>query len=43
MLAGVWWENLKKRDHMKDLRVDVDIILKYCMSHINRMGWHGPD
>lgn len=42
MLAGVWWENLKKLDHLENLGV-VDIVLKYSIYHINRMGLHGPD
>jgi hypothetical protein len=29
--AGVWWGNLRKRDHLKDLGVDGRIILKWIL------------
>jgi hypothetical protein len=36
-------QSLKERDNLEDLGVVVDVILKYSISHTNRMGWHGPD
>jgi hypothetical protein len=27
--AGLWWENLRESDHLKDLGVDGRIILKF--------------
>ena len=35
---SVWWEDLKKIDHLKDLGVDGNIILK-----LQEVGWEGTD
>jgi hypothetical protein len=29
--TGLWWENLRERDHLEDLYVDVLIILKWMI------------
>jgi hypothetical protein len=28
LLAGIWWRNLRERDHLENVRVDGRIILK---------------
>jgi len=30
--TGFWWENLRERDHLKDLDVNGKIILKYIFT-----------
>jgi hypothetical protein len=34
--TGLWKEDLKERDHIKDKGIDVRIILKW---DLNRVGW----
>ena len=36
MHTGFWWEDLRERDHLGDLRVDESIILKW-----NYKKWDG--
>jgi hypothetical protein len=38
MHTGVWWGNLKKRDHLEDLGLKVRILLK---RFLNSMDIHG--
>jgi hypothetical protein len=39
--TGVWWENLRERDHLEDAGVDERIILKMDLQEV---GWeHGLD
>jgi hypothetical protein len=36
-----WRGNLRKRDHLEDLDVDVWLILKWIVKEL--VGWHEPD
>jgi hypothetical protein len=33
--TGFWWENLKGRDHLKDLGIDERVILKLIFEKCN--------
>jgi hypothetical protein len=35
----VWWENLKKRDHLEDMHIDGGIILKFILKECNERMW----
>jgi hypothetical protein len=36
VLAGFWWGNLRKRDHLEDRRVDGRIILRWIFRKWDR-------
>jgi hypothetical protein len=38
--TGVWWENLRQKDHLEDLDVDGKIILKWIFKKSNG-AWTG--
>jgi hypothetical protein len=39
VLKGIWWENLRKRDHLENPRVDGKTVLKWS----SRSGMGGMD
>ena len=41
LYKGFWWGNLRKRDHLKDLGIDVRIILRQIFRKLD--GGHGLD
>jgi len=41
MHTGFWWINLKKRENMQDLGVDISIILKLLMNTYHGRAWNG--
>ena len=41
MHAGLWWENLKKRVHLKDLGVHGRVILKWILMKLDERMWSG--
>ena len=38
MHEGLWWENLKERDHTEYVGVDGSIILKYILNKMDERG-----
>jgi hypothetical protein len=39
--TGVWWENLKERDNLKNLTVDERKVLKYVFKKWEMGAWGG--
>jgi hypothetical protein len=38
---GFWWRNLRERDHLEYLGVDVRIILKLIVKRYDGTAWNG--
>jgi hypothetical protein len=39
--TGIWWENLRERDHLEDQGVDARIILKRILRKGDGEAWTG--
>jgi len=39
--TGIWWEELRERDHLEDLGVDVRLILKWISKNFDGLPWTG--
>jgi hypothetical protein len=39
--TGFWWEELRERDYLEDLSVDVRIILKWISKKFDGLAWTG--
>jgi len=37
--TGIWWGNLRERDHLGDLRIDGMIILKWIFGKWDGVAW----
>jgi hypothetical protein len=42
MYTGVWWGNLRKRDHLEDTGIDGRIILRWIFRKLGDMYWIDP-
>jgi hypothetical protein len=41
MRTGIWWGELKERDHLQDLGVDVKIVLNWNFKKWDEVVWIG--
>ena len=39
--TGLWWGNLRERDHLEDVVLDARIILKWILNKYDRIAWNG--
>jgi len=41
VLIGLWWGNLRERDHLEDIGIDRRIILDWILEKLVEMIWTG--